>query len=47
VGRDSLFGYALRMHRKNRRELPTALARFNVIRLRPAEVAAFLTCTLG
>jgi len=42
-GRDSLFGYALRMHFQNRRELPTALARFNVIRLRtPAEVAAWL-----
>jgi len=42
-GRDSLFGYALRMHHKNRRELPAALARFNVIRLRsPDEVAKFL-----
>ncbi len=42
-GRDSLFGYALRMHFQNRRELPRALARFNVIRLRTtAEVAAFL-----
>jgi hypothetical protein len=42
-GRDSLFGYALRRHFENRRELPAVLARFNVIRLcTPADVAAFL-----
>jgi adenylate kinase family enzyme len=42
-GRDSLFGYALRMHFANRRELPRLLARFDVIRLRTTdEVAAFL-----
>jgi shikimate kinase len=42
-GRDSLFAYALRMHFRNRRELPDVLAKLNVIRLRtPDEVAQFL-----
>lgn len=42
-GRDSLFGYALRAHFRNRRELAGHLARFHVVRLRtPAEVASFL-----
>ncbi|HEY1811156.1 MAG TPA: hypothetical protein VGG74_02310 [Kofleriaceae bacterium] len=42
-GRDSLLGYALRMHVRNRRELPRALARFDVTRLRTTgEVAAFV-----
>jgi adenylate kinase family enzyme len=42
-GRDSLLGYALRMHFRNRRELPRALARFDVTRLRTTdEVAAFV-----
>jgi adenylate kinase family enzyme len=42
-GRDSLIGYALRMHFANRRRLPGELARFNVVRLRtPADVAAFV-----
>ena len=42
-GRDSLFGYALRSHRRRRREFPQQLARFHVVRLRtPAQVDAFL-----
>jgi adenylate kinase family enzyme len=41
-GRDSLVGYALRMHFRRRREFPVALANHPVVRLRTvAEVEAF------
>lgn len=43
-GRDSLFGYALRSHFARRREWPTELSAFPVVRLRTtAGVEAFLT----
>ena len=43
VGRESLFQWALTSHFRRRRELPTALAGYPVVRLRtPAEVARFL-----
>jgi adenylate kinase family enzyme len=42
-GRESLFGYALRMHSDRRRRYPRELAGYEVIRLRtPAEVDRFL-----
>ncbi len=42
-GRDSLFGYALRMHFRRRKEWPELFAGLPVIRLRTtAEVADFL-----
>jgi adenylate kinase family enzyme len=42
-GRDSLFGYALRMHFERRRTFPARLAGRRVIRLRrPRDVDAFL-----
>jgi adenylate kinase family enzyme len=34
VGRDSLFAYSLRNHRRRQREYPVRLARYNVVRLR-------------
>jgi len=43
LSRDSLLLYALRAHRRRRRVYPTALARYDVIRLRtPAQVDRFL-----
>lgn len=43
LGRESLFVYALRMHRRRRRVYPVELARFDVARLRStAEVERFL-----
>ena len=45
-GRDSLFGYALRTHFRRRREWPSQLAAYPVVRLRtPAEVERFLAGT--
>lgn len=42
-GRDSLFGFAVRMHFRRRREWPELFAGCNVLRLHtPAEVADFL-----
>ncbi|MGZ8783920.1 MAG: shikimate kinase [Gaiellaceae bacterium] len=42
-GRESLFGFALRMHFERRRRYPIDLAAFRVVRLRsPPEVAAWL-----
>lgn len=42
-GRDSLFGFALRMHFTRRRSYPERLARYPVVRLRsPAEVTRWL-----
>jgi Shikimate kinase len=42
-GRDSLFGFALRMHFTRRRRYPVDLGRFRVVRLRsPREVARWL-----
>ena len=42
-GRDSLFGFALRMHFRRRRTYPERLAAYNVVRLRtPADVERFL-----
>lgn len=42
-GRESLFGFALRMHFRRRRTYPDRLAAYNVVRLRtPAEVERFL-----
>jgi adenylate kinase family enzyme len=42
-GRDSLFGFALRMHFERRRHYADELARYRVVRLRtPAEVRRFL-----
>jgi hypothetical protein len=42
-GRESLFGYALVMYRKRRREWPTALAAYPVVRPQsPAAVEAWL-----
>ena len=42
-GRDSLFGYALRTHFRRRREWPSRLAAYPVVRLRtPADVERFL-----
>jgi adenylate kinase family enzyme len=47
-GRESLFGYALRMHFDRRRRYPAELARYEVIRLRtPAEVDRFLAGVSG
>jgi adenylate kinase family enzyme len=37
VGRESLFGYALRMHFVRRRELPVRLAGYPVVRLRTVQ----------
>jgi hypothetical protein len=43
-GRESLVGYALGAHFRNRRELPVRLATYRVIRLRsPADVDRFVT----
>jgi shikimate kinase len=43
-GRDSLFGFALRMHYERRRHYPEELAGYPVVRLRtPEEVRRFLT----
>ncbi|MFN2472131.1 MAG: adenylate kinase [Gaiellaceae bacterium] len=43
-GRESLFGFALRMHFARRRRYPHELARFRVVRLRTSgEVDAFLS----
>jgi hypothetical protein len=42
-GKESLFGYALRSHFRRRREFPSRLAGYPVVRLRtPGEVDAFL-----
>lgn len=42
-GRESLFVYALRTHKRRRREWPQALSDYPVVRLRtPADVEAFL-----
>ncbi len=42
-GRESLFGFALRMHFRRRRTYPERLAPYRVVRLRtPAEVGRFL-----
>lgn len=42
-GRDSLFGFALRMHFRRRRTYPQRLGAYNVVRLRtPADVERFL-----
>ena len=42
-GRESLFGFAFRMHFERRRRYPKALAPYNVVRLRtPREVDRFL-----
>jgi adenylate kinase family enzyme len=42
-GRESLFGYAFRMHFERRRRYPTELAPYDVVRLRtPREVERFL-----
>jgi shikimate kinase len=46
-GRDSLFGYALRMHFARRREWPAAYASYPIVRLRTvAEVERWLAATL-
>ena len=43
IGRDSLFGYAMRSHFGRRRSWPRLLAGKNVVRLRtPAQVADFM-----
>ena len=45
-GRDSLFGYALRSHFRRRREWPTQLGAYPVVRLRtPSDVERFLAET--
>ncbi|MBD0349463.1 MAG: adenylate kinase, partial [Thermoleophilia bacterium] len=45
-GRESLFGFALRMHFRRRRTYPERLAPYSVVRLRtPAEVERFLAQT--
>jgi shikimate kinase len=36
-GRESLFGYALTMHFRRRRDYPTKLARYSVVRLRTTD----------
>jgi len=42
--RDSVIYYAIRMHRRRRHTYPSALSRYNVVRLRrPAEVERFLS----
>lgn len=42
-GRESLFAWTVRAHRRRRREWPARAERFNVVRLRsPREVQAFL-----
>jgi adenylate kinase family enzyme len=47
-GRESLFLYALRMHRDKRRQWPAELAAYPVLRLRsPAEVDRFLATVPG
>jgi hypothetical protein len=47
-GRESLFGYAVRMHFDRRRRYPAELAGYEVIRLRtPAEVDRFLAGVSG
>jgi hypothetical protein len=37
LGRDSLFGYAFRMHFERRRQYPEQLAGYSVVRLRSTE----------